>query len=169
MLAGGREAEANLVRLAQMGRATGIHLMLATQRPTVDVVTGLLKANIATRIAFTVASQTDSRVILDVSGAEDLLGRGDMLLLENQSPQPRRVQGTFVDDGEVSRLVEFWRDPSQSRPPVLEVEPDEEEIDGEEIVDEEIDDAGTEDLEADDQVTGDGDTGDEDTNDSESE
>ena len=165
MLAGGREAEANLVRLAQMGRATGIHLMLATQRPTVDVVTGLLKANIATRIAFTVASQTDSRVILDVSGAEDLLGRGDMLLLENQSPQPRRVQGTFVDDGEVSRLVEFWRDPSQSRLPVLEVEPDEEEIDGEEIVDEEIDDAGTEDLEADDQVTGDGDTGDEDTND----
>ena len=169
MLAGGREAEANLVRLAQMGRATGIHLMLATQRPTVDVVTGLLKANIATRIAFTVASQTDSRVILDVSGAEDLLGRGDMLLLENQSPQPRRVQGTFVDDGEVSRLVEFWRDPSQSRLPVLEVEPDEEEIDGEEIVDEEIDDAGTEDLEADDQVTGDEDTGDEDTNDSESE
>lgn len=158
MLAGGREAEANLVRLAQMGRATGIHLMLATQRPTVDVVTGLLKANIATRIAFTVASQTDSRVILDVSGAEDLLGRGDMLLLENQSPQPRRVQGTFVDDGEVSRLVEFWRDPSQSRPPVLEVEPEEEEIDGEEMVDEEIADTGTEDLGADEEVTGDDET-----------
>ncbi|MBQ12519.1 MAG: hypothetical protein CMJ45_13335 [Planctomyces sp.] len=164
MLAGGREAEANLVRLAQMGRATGIHLMLATQRPTVDVVTGLLKANIATRIAFTVASQTDSRVILDVSGAEDLLGRGDMLLLENQSPQPRRVQGTFVDDGEVSRLVEFWRDPSQSRPPALEVELDEEEIDGEEIVDEEIDDADTDDLESEDD-----DAGDEETTDSESE
>jgi S-DNA-T family DNA segregation ATPase FtsK/SpoIIIE len=140
MLAGGRESEANLVRLAQMGRATGIHLVLATQRPTVDVVTGLLKANIATRIAFTVASQTDSRVILDVAGAEDLLGRGDMLLLENQSPQPRRVQGAFVDDGEISRLVEFWRDPSQSRPPVLEVASDDEELDGEEAVDGEAED-----------------------------
>jgi S-DNA-T family DNA segregation ATPase FtsK/SpoIIIE len=155
MLAGGREAEANLVRLAQMGRATGIHLMLATQRPTVDVVTGLLKANIATRIAFTVASQTDSRVILDVSGAEDLLGRGDMLLLENQSPQPRRVQGTFVDDGEVSRLVEFWRDPSQSRRPVLEVEADGEELDAEEALDEEAEDTGTEDVGAGGEQTGD--------------
>jgi DNA segregation ATPase FtsK/SpoIIIE-like protein len=106
----------------------------------VDVVTGLLKANIATRIAFTVASQTDSRVILDVAGAEDLLGRGDMLLLENQSPQPRRVQGAFVDDGEISRLVEFWRDPSQSRPPVLEVASDDEELDGEEAVDGEAED-----------------------------
>ena len=149
MLAGGRESEANLVRLAQMGRATGIHLVLATQRPTVDVVTGLLKANIATRIAFTVASQTDSRVILDVSGAEDLLGRGDMLLLENQSPQPRRVQGVFVDDGELSWLVEFWRDPSQSRPPVLESETDNEELGSEAVVeeenvDEEVGDSGTE-------------------------
>jgi len=149
MLAEGRESEANLVRLAQMGRATGIHLVLATQRPTVDVVTGLLKANIATRIAFTVASQTDSRVILDVSGAEDLLGRGDMLLLENQSPQPRRVQGVFVDDGELSRLVEFWRDPSQSRPPVLESETDNEELGSEAVVeeenvDEEVGDSGTE-------------------------
>ena len=149
MLAGGRESEANLVRLAQMGRATGIHLVLATQRPTVDVVTGLLKANIATRIAFTVASQTDSRVILDVSGAEDLLGRGDMLLLENQSPQPRRVQGVFVDDGELSRLVEFWRDPSQSRPPVLESETDDEELGSEAVVeeengDEDVGDSGTE-------------------------
>ena len=149
MLAGGRESEANLVRLAQMGRATGIHLVLATQRPTVDVVTGLLKANIATRIAFTVASQTDSRVILDVSGAEDLLGRGDMLLLENQSPQPRRVQGVFADDGELSRLVEFWRDPSQSRPPVLESETDNEELGSEAVVeeenvDEEVGDSGTE-------------------------
>ena len=145
MLAGGREAEANLVRLAQMGRATGIHLVLATQRPTVDVVTGLLKANIATRIAFTVASQTDSRVILDAAGAEDLLGRGDMLLLENQSPQPRRVQGTFVDDVEISRLVEFWRDPAQSRPPVLEGESDEEEPDGDEAVEGDPNDAGTDD------------------------
>ena len=76
MLAGGREAEANLVRLAQMGRATGIHLMLATQRPTVDVVTGLLKANIAIRISFTVASKIDSRVILDVSGGRRPPGKG---------------------------------------------------------------------------------------------
>lgn len=155
MLAGGRESEANLVRLVQMGRATGLHLVLATQRPTMDVVTGLLKANIATRIAFTVASQTDSRVILDAAGAEDLLGRGDMLLLENQSPQPRRVQGTFVEDEEISRLVEFWRDPAQSRPPVLEVESDQEEPDAEEVDDEATDDKGTEDLGTDDTDIGD--------------
>ncbi len=118
MIAGGREIEANLVRLAQMGRATGIHLVLATQRPTVDVVTGLLKANVTTRIAFTVASLVDSRVILDVAGAEKLLGKGDMLLLERESPQPRRVQGTLVDDNEIAQLVDFWKHRSRQLLPV---------------------------------------------------
>lgn len=91
MLAGGRDSEAKLVRLAQKGRAAGIHLTLSTQRPTVDVVTGLLKANIGTRIGFSVASQTDSGVILDAVGAEKLLGKGDMLLLTKASPTPHRV------------------------------------------------------------------------------
>ena len=120
LMMSGREIEEGLVRLAQMGRATGIHLVLATQRPTVDVVTGHLKANIATRIAFTVASQTDSRVILDAVGAEDLLGRGDLLLLDSRSPLPRRAQGTLVEDAEINRLVDFWINPS----PALETEPE---------------------------------------------
>jgi hypothetical protein len=113
MITGGREIEGGLVRLAQMGRAIGIHLVLATQRPTVDVVTGHLKANIPTRIAFAVTSQTDSRVILDATGAENLLGMGDMLLLERGATQPRRIQGTFLDDDEIHRLVEFWTKPPQ--------------------------------------------------------
>ena len=116
MIAGGFEVEQNLVRLAQLGRATGIHLVLATQRPSVNVVTGLLKANIPARIAFAVASQIDSRVILDTIGAEKLLGKGDMLLLHNESPKPRRVQGTLVYDEEVDRLVSHWT--SQKGPPL---------------------------------------------------
>jgi len=108
MLGGGRDAESKLVRLSQMGRASGIHLILSTQRPTVDVVTGLLKANIATRIAFAVPTQTDSRVILDSPGAENLLGKGDMLVLTSASPLPRRVQGTFVEDLELTRVINFW-------------------------------------------------------------
>ncbi len=116
MMVGGFEVEQNLVRLAQLGRATGIHLVLATQRPSVNVVTGLLKANIAARVAFAVASQVDSRVILDTVGAEKLLGKGDMLLLHNESPKPRRVQGTLVYDEEIDQIVEFWV--NQQGPPI---------------------------------------------------
>ena len=119
MMTAAYEAEKGLVRLAQLGRATGIHLILATQRPSVNVVTGLLKANIPARIAFAVASQVDSRVILDTIGAEKLLGKGDMLLLTSDSPKPKRVQGTFVHDREIDKLVEFWR--SQSGPPLPEI------------------------------------------------
>ena len=123
MMAAAYEVEQGLVRLAQLGRATGIHLILATQRPSVNVVTGLLKANIPARIAFAVASQVDSRVILDSVGAEKLLGKGDMLLLAPDSPRPKRVQGTFVDDQEIEKLVEFWR--TQSGPPLAEIPLDE--------------------------------------------
>ena len=116
MIAGGFEVEQNLVRLAQLGRATGIHLVLATQRPSVNVVTGLLKANVPARAAFAVASQIDSRVILDTIGAEKLLGKGDMLLLNNESPKPRRVQGTLVYDEEIDSLVDHWT--NQTGPPL---------------------------------------------------
>ena len=119
MMVGGFEIEQNLVRLAQLGRATGIHLVLATQRPSVNVVTGLLKPNIPARVAFAVASQVDSRVILDTVGAEKLLGRGDMLLLNNDSPKSRRVQGTLVYDEEIDRLVDFWT--NQKGPPLPEI------------------------------------------------
>ncbi|MBA3945194.1 MAG: DNA translocase FtsK [Herpetosiphonaceae bacterium] len=103
------EVETLICRLAQMARAIGIHLILATQRPSVDVVTGLIKANFPTRMAFAVTSQIDSRVILDTNGAEQLLGRGDMLYLASDAPKPIRVQGTFVSDREVEKLVTFWR------------------------------------------------------------
>lgn len=119
MMTEGYEVEQVLVRLAQLGRATAIHLILCTQRPSVNVVTGLLKANIPARIAFAVSSQVDSRVILDGAGAEKLLGKGDMLFLSAQSPKPRRIQGTFVSDREIDQIVEFWR--SQKGPSVPEI------------------------------------------------
>ncbi len=103
------EVETLLVRLAQMARATGIHLLIATQRPSVDVLTGLIKANVPARIAFAVSSQTDSRVILDMPGAERLLGRGDMLFMPADAAKPHRVQGSFVDDQELQALVKHWK------------------------------------------------------------
>jgi len=109
MMQAPEETERVICRLAQMSRATGIHLVIATQRPSVDVVTGLIKANFPARIAFAVASSVDSRVILDMPGAERLLGRGDMLFTPPDAGQPVRLQGAFVSDRELDRLIAYWR------------------------------------------------------------
>jgi S-DNA-T family DNA segregation ATPase FtsK/SpoIIIE len=103
------EVEDTICRLAQMARATGIHLVLATQRPSVDVITGLIKANVPTRVAFNVSSMIDSRVVLDMPGAEKLLGRGDMLYIPADSSKPSRIQGTFVSEKEVNSVVDFLK------------------------------------------------------------
>ncbi|MCL0094626.1 DNA translocase FtsK [Dehalococcoidales bacterium] len=108
MMAGVDEVEHILCRLAQLARATGIHLIVATQRPSVDVVTGLIKANFPTRISFAVTSQVDSRTILDMGGAEKLLGKGDMLYMPTEAAKPKRLQGCYVSDAEMERLVYFW-------------------------------------------------------------
>jgi S-DNA-T family DNA segregation ATPase FtsK/SpoIIIE len=112
MLSAPEETERLLTRLAQMARATGIHLVIATQRPSVDVVTGLIKANFPSRISFAVTSSVDSRVVLDTPGAEKLLGKGDMLYMASDSSKLSRMQGCFVSDDELARLVHFWRDKS---------------------------------------------------------
>jgi S-DNA-T family DNA segregation ATPase FtsK/SpoIIIE len=109
MLSAPEDVERYICRIAQMARATGIHLVLATQRPSVDVVTGLIKANFPARIAFAVTSQIDSRVILDTPGAEQLLGRGDMLFMAPDTSKLQRLQGCFVSDRETSRLVQYWK------------------------------------------------------------
>jgi S-DNA-T family DNA segregation ATPase FtsK/SpoIIIE len=108
MMTSSDEVEHTLCRLAQLSRATGIHLVVATQRPSVDVVTGLIKANFPTRISFAVTSQVDSRTILDMVGAEKLLGRGDMLYMPTEAGKPKRLQGSFISDAEIERLVYFW-------------------------------------------------------------
>jgi S-DNA-T family DNA segregation ATPase FtsK/SpoIIIE len=119
MMIAARDVEALIVRLAQKARAIGIHLVLATQRPSVDVITGLIKANVPARIAFTVASQVDSRTILDQGGAEKLLGQGDMLLMTPTLQKPKRIQGAFVSDDEVVKVTDHLR---MQRPPEYDAE-----------------------------------------------
>jgi S-DNA-T family DNA segregation ATPase FtsK/SpoIIIE len=115
------EVERAICRIAQMARATGIHLVIATQRPSVDVVTGLIKANFPARISFSVTSQVDSRVIIDGPGADKLLGRGDMLLMTPDSSKLQRLQGCFVSDKELSALVRYWKGARTTQePPVPE-------------------------------------------------
>ena len=113
MMSAPEQTEHNLVRLAQMARAVGIHLVLATQRPSTDVVTGLIKANFPARISFAVASSIDSRVILDVTGAEHLLGNGDMLFLPPESSSPARIQGVWITDQELEKVVNYWQKSDQ--------------------------------------------------------
>ncbi len=109
MMAAPEEVEKHVIRLAQMARAVGIHLIIATQRPSVDVITGLIKANFPARIAFAVTSQIDSRVVLDLPGAESLLGRGDMLFMAPDASKLERLQGAFLDDPETNRIVRYWQ------------------------------------------------------------
>jgi DNA segregation ATPase FtsK/SpoIIIE, S-DNA-T family len=114
MMVASRDVETCIMRLAQMARAAGIHLILATQRPSVDVLTGVIKANFPTRIAFQVASRHDSRTIIDGNGAENLLGRGDMLYMSPGAGGITRIHGAYVNEGEIEATVEFWR--KQGRP-----------------------------------------------------
>jgi DNA segregation ATPase FtsK/SpoIIIE-like protein len=109
MMAAPEEVEGMICRLAQLARATGIHLVIATQRPSVDVITGLIKANIPTRISFMVSSAVDSRTIIDMGGAERLLGRGDMLYLPADAGRPERIQGAFLSDDEAAALADYWQ------------------------------------------------------------
>ena len=114
MFSYGREIEGSIIRLAQMARATGIHLILSTQRPSVEVVTGLIKANITTRIALQLPSQVDSRTILDTAGAEKLLGGGDMLYVSSESSKPKRIQGAYITEEEVKKVTDFIRENNDS-------------------------------------------------------
>ena len=122
MLTSSSEVEQLLVRLAQLGRATGVHLVVATQRPSVDVVTGLIKANFPSRISFAVGSQVDSRTILDATGADRLLGKGDMLYKPIDLSQPVRVQGAFLSEEEIETIVEFWKNVGAPPLPQLDVD-----------------------------------------------
>ncbi len=130
MMAAPHDIEHSIIRLAQLGRATGIHMIVATQRPSVNVVTGLIKANFPGRISFAVASQVDSRTILDSTGAEKLLGRGDMLFLPPDMPKPVRIQGAFLSDTEIEELVNHWKGIQGPLPPEISLESQEEDTGG---------------------------------------
>ncbi|MDA1188611.1 MAG: DNA translocase FtsK [Chloroflexi bacterium] len=149
MMTAAFDVEHSLCRLAQLGRATGIHLVVATQRPSVDVVTGLIKANFPSRISFGVTSQIDSRTILDSAGAEKLLGRGDMLYAPLDASRPSRIQGAFLSDSEVEDLVKFWKSASWPHVPqldlsspsneVLGADDEDDDNDGDELFDKAVD------------------------------
>jgi S-DNA-T family DNA segregation ATPase FtsK/SpoIIIE len=137
MMSAPDQTEHNLVRLAQMARATGIHLIVATQRPSTDVVTGLIKANFPARLAFAVASGVDSRVILDTTGAENLLGRGDMLFLNPEVGNPARAQGVMITDMEIERIIAHWQknaEISKDAPPWEKLLTEPEENEDEELI-----------------------------------
>jgi S-DNA-T family DNA segregation ATPase FtsK/SpoIIIE len=143
MLVASRDVELALTRLAQMARAAGIHLLIATQRPSVDVLTGIIKANFPTRLSFQVSSRTDSRTILDANGAENLLGNGDMLLLPPGTAKLQRIHGAYVSESEIRRIIDFLK---KQQPPVYQEEilhalPLEEEQGREDEYDEKYDEA----------------------------
>jgi S-DNA-T family DNA segregation ATPase FtsK/SpoIIIE len=139
MMVASREVEESITRLAQMARAAGMHLILATQRPSVDVLTGIIKANVPTRISFQVSSRIDSRTILDGSGAESLLGMGDMLFLPPGTAKLQRIHGAYVSDNEVQHITEFWRAQQLLEDPLRERVDFRDSSSTEEIAEEELD------------------------------